>query len=368
MIKLKLYFLTIISVLSVISLTSCLDLETTGRDEKFLVDSKGGTAEIIVVMDSVRWNGKLGKALRDIYEDAMPGLPQIEKRFKLIYIHPSDLENFLRLQHNLLLVTPLDDDSRTGKAMKGFYSRESLKKIQDNPDLFMLTKQDVYARGQSVLYLFGRNDEELIENMKNKSRVILEYFRIAERQRIIKRLLDDGQEQKKLEEYIKENYQLDTRIPSNFDVARNEENFIWLRKLLSDVREQDIFITHVPYTSKDQFKLENIIDLRNEIGRTFLNDTVYSTLDSAFMSTEVKFFPPTSTEINYNGLYAVETRGLWKLANATQGGAFLSYVFVDEKRKRLYYVEGYLYAPDTQTKLVFMLELESILRTFKPLK
>lgn len=366
--KVKLYIWTVISVLSFIPLTSCFDSENNERDEKFLVDSKGGTAEIIVVMDSVRWNGNLGKALREVYEDDMPGLPQAEERFNLIYIHPSDLESFLRTNHNLLLVTPLDDDSRTGKAMKGFYSRESLKKIQDNPDLFMLTKQDVYARGQSVLYLFGRNDEELIKNLKNKSKVILEYFRIAERKRIIKRLLDDGQEQKKLEGFIKENYQLDTRIPSNFEVAKNEENFIWLRKLLSDVREQNIIITHVPYTSKDQFKLENIIKLRNEIGMTYLNDDENSQVDSSFMSTEVKFFPPESIEINYDGLYAIETRGLWKLANATQGGAFLSYVFVDEKRKRLYYIEGYLYAPDTQTKLVFMLELESILRTFKPLK
>ena len=74
--------------------------------------------------------------------------------------------------------------------------------------------------------------------------------------------------------------------------------------------------------------------------------------------------PHQVQEVNFNGKYAKETRGLWKLSDISGGGAFVSYVFVDESQKRMYYLEGYAYAP-SKDKREFMREIEVILSTFK---
>jgi len=60
----------------------------------------------------------------------------------------------------------------------------------------------------------------------------------------------------------------------------------------------------------------------------------------------------------------VETRGLWKTSDSTNGGPFLSYTFVDKDLNRLYYIEGYVYAP-SKDKRDLMLEMQVILRTFE---
>jgi len=68
-------------------------------------------------------------------------------------------------------------------------------------------------------------------------------------------------------------------------------------------------------------------------------------------------------EVNFKGKYAKEIRGLWMLNDISSGGPFLSYTFVDESQKRIYYIEGYVYAP-ADDKRIPMQEMEIILKSF----
>ena len=70
------------------------------------------------------------------------------------------------------------------------------------------------------------------------------------------------------------------------------------------------------------------------------------------------------TEVNFKGRYAKQTRGLWKLSDISGGGPFVSYLFVDESQRRMYYLEGYVYAP-SKDKREFMQEVEAIVNSFK---
>jgi hypothetical protein len=53
----------------------------------------------------------------------------------------------------------------------------------------------------------------------------------------------------------------------------------------------------------------------------------------------------TSSEVNFNGRYAIFTQGLWDLNVKGMGGPFINYTFYDEKTKRLYMLDGSVYAP-----------------------
>ena len=65
--------------------------------------------------------------------------------------------------------------------------------------------------------------------------------------------------------------------------------------------------------------------------------------DSAYVVIAEDYF--TTNEVNFNGRYALFTQGLWDLNIKGMGGPFINYTFYDEKTKRLYMLDGSVYAP-----------------------
>ena len=53
----------------------------------------------------------------------------------------------------------------------------------------------------------------------------------------------------------------------------------------------------------------------------------------------------TINEVNFNNKYALFTQGLWDLNIKGMGGPFVNYVFYDEDTKRIYMLDGSVYAP-----------------------
>jgi hypothetical protein len=53
----------------------------------------------------------------------------------------------------------------------------------------------------------------------------------------------------------------------------------------------------------------------------------------------------TTSEVNFKGRYAIFTQGLWDLNIKGMGGPFINYTFYDEKSKRLYMLDGSVFAP-----------------------
>ena len=74
-------------------------------------------------------------------------------------------------------------------------------------------------------------------------------------------------------------------------------------------------------------------------------------------------FPINSKKINFKGNYSIESKGLWKLSDISAGGPFHSIIFYDSEKMRMYYMEGYVYAPGLK-KRDLMQEISSILWTF----
>ena len=66
----------------------------------------------------------------------------------------------------------------------------------------------------------------------------------------------------------------------------------------------------------------------------------------------------------FKGRYAIESRGLWKINDNSLGGPYVSYTFVSEKEKLIYYIEGFVAAPGKK-KRVLLQEVDAILSTFK---
>lgn len=343
--------------------TGCIEKTTNadGSPKDFKLSSEGGSLEIIAVMDSTRWNGELGKALRGVYMEAAPGLPRGEARFKLLSVSPDNFKRFLKRHHSLVFLTLLNDNSQGGKLMKSFFTKQSLDEIKKDGEKFMLGRKDEFAKDQKILYLFGETEAELIKKLKENKTRLQDYFYASERERTIARLMGSGSfKNEPLSKEVKKETGLSLSIPDGYAIAKTDSNFLWLRHY-GKPYDRNIWVSYGKYTSEEMFSDELFLRWRNHFGYKCMNDT---TLELSYMTSQDDVIPTESRQTTIAGKFAKEYKGLWKLKNNTRGGPFVGYAFVDEKTNRFYYIEAFLYGPNEKHKNV-MFELESILHTLE---
>ena len=351
-------FKYLILLFSVVYLSSC-DFEKTARMHENLPKSSGKPGQIIMVMDSTQWQGKLGETLRSTFESIVPYLPHKEPRFSLNYVKPKDFQSILKRQKNIMFVTVLNSNKRGDRILKRNFTGKSLKMVEQDPSLFMLVKKDEFARDQLILHLFGETEDVLISNIKANADKLVELFEQEEEKRLNKALFSVKYE-KGISNRIREKLQCDIKIPLGYEIAMEGDGFMWVRNFTPDI-DKSIWISYKPYTSADMFSLDSLLKIRTELSKDYI---LYKPEDKeSYLLTETDNFDVFRKEINFKGKYAVQLRGLWKVNKYYMGGPFISYAMVDSTTHRFYYVEGFVYSPG-QPQRETMRELAAILKTF----
>ncbi len=355
------FFGGIVTSLFMLFLISACDdssRKTGGAEEKYyLPDAGGNIGEMLVLMDSAKWQGALGKAVRETFAASVPGLPQDEAYYDLKYISPRKFNNVLKFAKNVMIVMTLDSNSPDSRELRKDFTPQSLNRINSEPDLFMTTRTDEFARGQEILYLFSKDEASLISKIKeNKSRLV-GHFNKIESDRIADKIF--SRRELNIEKKLMEDQKFNFKIPFGYDLAKNLQNFTWVRFLDAEY-EKNVFVYHEPYTSDELFKTKDIAAFREKITGTLMRDIEKPEIYMTYQP-ELDF---DVREINFKGKFALETRGLWKLSDISGGGPFISYTFVDQELNRLYYVEAYVFAP-SMDKFPLMREMNTILKTFQ---
>ena len=344
----------LVSTLFILLVACSSEQSENGGGKSHLPVARGEANAILCVMDTSQWNGPIGEALRAIFSEYVPGLPQDEPYFKLRNINPLKMNNILKTGKSMIFVSTMDNQGAQSRAMQNYFTSSSLEKILQDTALYRLPQKNQFARGQEILHLFGQTEEQLIHHLKRDKSLLRSYFSTIENDRIGKALFKVREKQ--IEKTLRETHGFDIQVPYGYDLAKNQRDFIWIR-LLDPEFEKDIFVHYRPYNSKDPF--EDVLAFREEITSSYMRDIqkpeIFMTLQNENMNIK---------EVNFKGKYAKEVRGLWKLSDISSGGPFVSYVFVDESQKRLYYLEGYVYAP-SKDKREFMQEIEVILNSFR---
>ena len=96
-----------------------------------------------------------------------------------------------------------------------------------------------------------------------------------------------------------------------------------------------------PYTDKNTFTLDYLNAKRDSV----MQVNIPGGPEGSFMGREEKC-PETFQEINFNGKYAVEIRGLWEMKGDMMGGPYVSITRLDEVNQRVVTAEIFIYAPD----------------------
>ena len=342
--------------LAIILLASC----STNKEN--LPPASGMPGNIFLIMDSLQWRGPLGRTLDSLFNADMPGLPRKEAIFKMRWINPKKFNFVLKQSRNLVFVMTLDQNTRGSQIVRKLFTPQSIEKIKITPNQFVTTDMNVFAKGQEVMYLYGKDQSTLIKNIRAGGTRLVDFFDQKERSRTTQTLFKSGQV-KGISEVLGRDYKCDIKVPFGFKLAEKKSDFVWIRQINSR-DDKDIFIARKAYTSQADFKKESLINFRDDICRKYLFEDPEQPDTYLLTETNVPFIPVIADTLNFNGHFAIRLRGIWRSNVFGMGGPFQGFALVDEGAQLFYYIEGFTYSPGKDQREI-MRELETILYTFK---
>jgi len=329
-------------------------------NERLLVEASGKPGELFIVMDSIQWKGELGELIKGSVKSSVPGLPQNEPYFKVHFIEPTQFKSFLRNVTNILFVATLDSKTKGGAIVRSYITK---KYIEDHPDNYRISQKDVYAKGQTVLYLFGSSEEILATRIAEDNDFIRNYFNEKEKERLTKTLYK-SKERKGINNTLLKNHDFYMRIPNGYRIEEDVPGFVWIRQPNQSNLgiDKNIFISSTTYVSEEAFKKSEIIAWRNKITKKRIFED--PDMEGSYMETDTVNIRVEYNTVEIGGNFAKEIRGIWRSHTKGIGGTYLSYVVLDKKANLIFYIDGFVVSPGVP-KRETMRELETILSTFR---
>jgi hypothetical protein len=305
-------------------LTAGCDTNTTA----YKPISSGKIHAISVVIDNKLWSQSPGEELKKVYSSEFLGLPQQEPLFTLNQIPPSIFTDFTRESRNVIVVSKSTKDSA-------------------------FINSDKYASPQKILYINGKTNKSLVDQINKTARKAIKTFKaneIKEKQKRIKKSI------LKTKEF--DSLGISLTMSSGYKLFKKETvNKLWFQRE-TQKGSVNILAYILPYSSANP-SLERIISIRDSIGKAFVpgrNKDSYLITEEAYM--------PYFFKTKINSLTAFETRGTWEVVNDYMAGPFLNYFIKDKKNNRTIVLEGFVFSPSVR-KREYLVEIEAIIRSLK---
>ncbi|NER13267.1 DUF4837 family protein [Leptobacterium flavescens] len=302
-----------------------------GTDEKYLPDSVGAINTLAVVIDNEMWKGKVGDEIRKYFAAPVDGLPWDEPLFSIHQMPPVVFDGFARNSRNIIVVQ---------------------KEVEPGSGI----SEDPYAQPQKVAFFKGETDDDIIELIQKGAPKVIRTFKDHELKENVKRMKRSLNK----ETVLKEKLGISMTMPSVYKVAKQEEDFVWIRRELTkghmNILAYELPLNGIP---NDSTKVEAIIKMRDSIGERYIPGRE----EGMYMITE-KAYAPYVFNASIAGRTSTETKGMWEVKNFFMAGPFINYIVEDKPNGRLLVIEGFTFAPSTN-KRDYMFELETILKSLR---
>ena len=308
--------------------------------------SLGRSDELVVVVDDLLWNSEVGDSLRDALNVDFPVTARSEKAFKTIkQVSISEFDNKLKRHSNIVIPIIDSDRSLTGEHFNQMLSNADTSKFQ------FFIKHNLYARNQQVMFLYTASTSDFV-NYLDKETLLGHLLNQAANKKGSDKLKTRN---KKLEYELYDELGLFLKVPKKFKKADLTQDFFWFRKA-DNYEDMNLWGIRVPYTETVSDSLVHA--LRDSVGSMY----IFGSDSSSFMKTS-RAQNLYSIDRSVNGKYLKETRGLWEMSAQGMGGSFISYTFLDREENNMYYIEGFVYAPN-KPKAKYIKELQAVLNSF----
>lgn len=320
----------------------------------------GKSNEIVVICDQNIWEGVVGDSLQYFFASAYPIMPQPEPLFDLRHFTTEELfaeETRRELRTYLIIANLADKDSPTADWVKKDLGPEKLRRQQEDESYFSSIGRDKWARGQLLIYLFGEGQDAIADNVVRGFPTIARMIREHDRNQIDASAFLEG-ENIRLIDTLRAKHNIRIRIPGDFQLALSTGEFTWLRKDTREITSSLIFSGH-PYDDAARLSRDTMIAIRNRLGRFVTTDE-----EGSYMRTNVEDLPVNSYDVEIDGNFAREIRGVWEMENDFLGGPFVSYAILYPDRTRILFIDAFVFAPGKDKRNIVQ-QLEYIIRTIE---
>ncbi|MBQ8672816.1 MAG: DUF4837 family protein [Bacteroides sp.] len=319
----KILFYVCIAVTMVLS--SCDALTPT---------SSGRAYEILVVIDQDMWERPAGRALYNVLDTDVPGLPQSERSFRMMYTDPANYDSTLKLIRNIIIADVNGERYTQPK---------------------FTAAKNVYANPQALLTIQAPDEESFAEYVTKNKQVILDYFTHAEMNRQI--ILLENKHSNMISNAVDSLFGCSVWLPGELTSSKTGEDFFWAGTNTATA-DRNFVIYSFPYTDKDTFTKEYFVHKRDSVMKANIpgaREGMYMMTDS--LMTDVR-------PIAVQGEYALEARGLWRIKGDFMGGPYVSHMRLDKTNQRIVVAEIFVYSPD-KLKRNLVRQMEASLYTLK---
>jgi hypothetical protein len=300
--------------------------------------SSGKTAEMIVVTNNdTKWEGLVGETVRNFFNQDYEVLHQPEPLFEMAHISTAKFNNtkMFQVHHNVFIIN-IDQNAKKST-------------IQ--------ARKDVWASPQYVINITSPSEEEFITFFDEKKEVVLGTLMESEYARLIRTY--KGFRDRDIINSLKKNFKLSMEIPGGFYIAKEYADFAWIRKETKH-NSQALLIYTYDFVDTLAFDQARIISFRNALTEEY----VPGPSEGSYMVVAEEYSPVISERIDFKGMFAVRTKGLWRLEGDFMGGPFVNYTFVDKKRNKVITIDGYVYAPN-KPKRDLLIQTEALIQSLK---
>lgn len=276
--------------------------------------------EMLVVMDEEQWERPLGRAVFNVLDSDVPGLPQSERSFRISRVDSKGMEgNMFRLMRNIIKVD-----------IQNIYTQPKFK-----------FSRNVHSYPQMVMTLQAPDEESLTEYINNNQQSIIDFFTKSEMNREIANLREKHNPE--VSRLAKEILDVDVWVPWEVNKYKKGKDFLWA-STNTGKKDMSIVLYSYPYTDENTFTLEYFLDKRDSVMK--LN--IPGGPKGSYMSTQRDFVYVEDATVH--GKYAQIARGLWCVQGDRMGGPFVSHSRVDEVNGRIVVAEAFIYAPESQKR------------------
>ena len=314
-------------------LFSCGGNEKKGGKSLFTPVSSGRPYEMLVVIDKGMWERPAGRALFDVLDSDVPGLPQPERSFRISQIIPSKFDRGFRILRNIIDVD-----------IQPIYTQPKLKYSRDS-----------YASPQMIMTIQAPDEQSFEEFVAKNRQVIVDFFTKAEMNRQINVLKEKYSPV--VAAKVGSIFGCDVRIPAELERYKEGKDFLWASSDNNSTNTSLNFVIYsYPYTDKNTFTKDYFVHKRDSV----MKINIPGAREGQYIQTDADYVEVKDFAVK--GEYAFEARGLWYMENDMMGGPFVSHARVDRPNGRVVVVEGFVYAPEKK-KRDLMRKLEAALYT-----
>ena len=295
--------------------------------------SNGKAGEVILILDKKYSSEATQNYIEETLTQPQPALNQIEPMFNLLHFENKDFTSQFQRHRNIVQF-----DMNENYASNTF-------SIEVN--VWARPQTHVYFRGNSMdslLLLFQQHENIIINSLYENDLKRVQYYASQNNDSYI-------------EKKIKEKFSIHITVPNTYKIAREEDDFMWLR--FKTVRNDRFIIIYK--TEGNDLSKQGLIETRNAMTKAYIPGSVSGAYP---VVAEVHPFPLYNENVKVGATIGAELRGLWESVGDKMGGPFYNYSFIDKTGENVVAIDGFVYAPEEE-KRDYLREVEAIVKSVR---